>query len=407
MELTFLPSRLSRAAHVTVLSALCLLTADATAIDWHNGDWQVHGFLSQGFTYTTHNNVFGSSHDGSFDFTELGINGSVRLMPNLLMSAQGLYRSAGGSDTQGFRLDFGQADYSVPLLEQAATVGVRAGRVKIPFGLYNSTRDVIWTRPSVLLPQSVYFDTLALRQPMLAADGGVLYGRYTYGDHNLNLEFLVAEPQDNVGGAQAFLTGLPNPQGSLTGRPLLLGRAAYEWFGGRGRLMFSVVDLDRDFDSKSFTTPSGNVTALYPLFSGQYNAERWSLTAEYGWIEAERNGFIPIAQKITHESFYVQGEYRLTETWSAVLRYDVFFVDRNDRSGKDLSELTGLPRHRFYAKDLTAGVRWEFARNWLIAAEYHHVNGTAWLSTEDNPDLQTGGGTADWDLFATMLSFRF
>lgn len=74
---------------------------------------------------------------------------------------------------------------------------------------------------------------------------------------------------------------------------------------------------------------------------------------------------------------------------------------------RDTAALTGLPRHRFFAKDLTFGLRWEFARDWLVAAEYHNVYGTAWLSPVDNPELNLNGGDGHWDLFALMLSFRF
>lgn len=385
-----------------------VVTSEVFALEWHNGDWQLHGFISQGFNYTTDYEVFGTSTDGSFDFTELGINGSAKLTPNLLVSAQGLYRSTGGSDDQGARLDFAQIDYSVPMFDSAAVLGVRAGRVKVPFGLYNDTRDVVWTRPTVLLPQSIYLDTLAIRQAQIAADGGILYGRYTYGDHRFGLEFLAADPLDDTGGTAAFLTGLPNAEGgNMSGRAYLLGRASYEWRGGQGRLMATVVDLDRDYNSTSPTMPSGNVKVTYPLFSGQYNAEHWSLTTEYGWIGLQRTGFLPFTQQSTSENFYVQGEYRFTPDISGVLRYDVFHVDRDDRDGDNLSKLTGLPKHRFYARDLTVGVRWEFARNFLLAADYHYVNGTAWLNTTDNPDLNSGGGSADWHLFTTMLSFRF
>lgn len=224
---------LRNSAFMAMSAALTLLLpVNASALEWQNGDWQVHGFLGQGFTYTDHNQVFGSSNDASLDFREMGVNGSVKLLPNLLISAQGLYRDTGASDRQATRLDFAQMDYSVPLLDSALVMGVRGGRVKIPFGLYNDTRDVVWTRPSVLLPQSIYFDTLALRQAMIAADGGIVYGRYTLGNHRFGFEFLTAEPQDNTGGAVTFLTNIPNAQGALGGRPLLLGRAVYEWMGG-------------------------------------------------------------------------------------------------------------------------------------------------------------------------------
>jgi hypothetical protein len=396
----------------TVLSMMIaaltsLIPSHALALQWRNSDWQVHGFLGQGMTYTDHNQVFGTSQDVSLDFREMGINGSVKLLPNLLISAQGLYRDAGASDEQGPRLDFAQVDYSVPLMKSALVLGARGGRVKIPFGLYNDTRDVLWTRPTVLLPQSIYFDTLALRQAMIAADGGVLYGRYTQGNHRFGLEFLAAEPQDGTGGAAAFLTSIPNAQGKLGGRPLLLGRAVYEWMGGRARLMFSVVDLDRDFRSTSPSQPSGNIRVTYPLFSGQYNAEQWSLTAEYGWIDSQRSNTLPTLTDNPSENFYVQGEYRFTQDITGVLRYDVFHVDREDRDGKALAQSIGLPSYNFYARDITVGARWEFARNFLLAADYHYVNGTAWLNTKDNSDLLSGGGEPNWSLFTMMLSFRF
>ena len=418
------------AATLMILSfALALLMpTTASAVELLGDRVQVHGFASQGATYTDHNQVFGTSRDVSLDFREMGLNTSAKVLPNLLISAQGVYRDAGASDRQGTRLDFAQADYSVPLLDSSLVLGVRGGRVKIPFGLYNDTRDVLWTRPSVILPQSIYFDTLALRQAMIAADGGILYGRYSHGEHRVGWEFLAAEPQDSTGGATSFLTGLPNipglpkAQGRLGGRPLLLGRAYYEWMGGRGKLMFSVVDLDRDFRASSSLSAlyrDGNVKVSYPMFSAQYNAEKWSLTAEYGWINSARSGFttpitgfiqgLPAWKNNTSENFYVQGEYRLTANFSAVLRYDVLHLSRDDRGGKELSRLSGgmVPPQRFYARDLTAGVRWSFARNFLWAADYHYVNGTAWLNEADNPSLSSPKTSAHFSLVTTMLSFRF
>jgi hypothetical protein len=394
------------AYRIIVAASIILIPVNVSAFQWQNGDWQVHGFIGQGMTYTDQNQVFGTSKDVSLDFREMGINASVKLLPNLLISAQGLYRDAGGSDEQGPRLDFAQIDYSAPLLDSALVLGVRGGRVKIPFGLYNDTRDVLWTRPSVLLPQSIYLDTLAIRQAQISADGGVLYSRYTYGDHRFSLEFLAAEPQDDTGGAAAFLANQPDAQ-SNGGRALLLGRASYEWMGGRGKLMVTVVDLDRDYRSISLGTSKDNTKVTYPLFSAQYNAERWSLTSEYGWIGSERSGFTPVTVKNTSENFYVQGEYRFSQDITGVLRYDVYHVDRNDRDGKALAQLTGLPSHRYYARDLTVGARWEFSRNFLLAADYHYINGTAWLNTKDNPDLLSGGGEPSWNLFTMMLSFRF
>lgn len=378
------------------------------ALDLGIGDLQAHGFASQGYTLTSGNNFFGSSSgNGSLDFREIGINLSSRPHPDVLIAAQGLYRDAGGSDSDGFRLDFANLDLH-RALDEHSTVGLRLGRVKNPFGIYNETRDVIWTRPGVTLPQSVYFDALALRQAMISSDGGLLYGRHAFGDHALDVEFLASEPNDDSGGAREFLTGLAHAPGHMTGDPLLIGRVGYQWKEGRLRLLFSLVNLDRDFKSNSALVPSGNVKALFPLASAQINLEDWSFTGEYGQVTLERSGFFPGGQVFTNtsENFYFQTEYRFAPSWTALLRFDAFFANINDRNGKKSSQLTGLPRHRFFGQDITVGLRWTY-KDFLIASDYHRVYGTAWLSPVDNPGFARGIGDGHWDLFTLMASFRF
>jgi hypothetical protein len=395
-----------REALIGVFIVLFAYPQYTTALDLGIDDWQAHGFVSQGYTLTSDYNFFGNSRgDGSLDFTEIGVNLSGHIQPNLLLAAQGLYRNTGGSDREGFRLDFANLDYHLSVGDRA-TAGIRLGRVKNPFGLYNEARDVVWTRPAVLLPQSVYFDSLALRQAMISSDGGILYGRYGVGDHALTTEFLVAEPQDNTGGAAEFLAGIP---GKLEGRPMFIGRMGYEWQEGRFRLMFSAVDLDRDFKSSTPDVSSGNTKTFYPLASAQLNLEAWSFTGEYGRITTKRQGFTPGGAILenTSESFYVQAQYRFKSNWSALLRFENFTADVNDRGGRRNAEITGLPKHNFYTRDVTVGLRWEFQRNWLMATEYHTVWGTALLSPVDNPDLMQRNGPERWDLLTMMVSYRF
>lgn len=391
-----------------MVATLLSLPPSLSAMELGIGDWQAHGFASQGYTLSSDYNLYGHSRDGgSFDFTEVGLNVSGHVLPNMLLAAQGLYRNAGGSDDEKFRLDYANLDYSLSFEDLKA--GIRLGRVKIPFGLYNETRDVVWTRPGVFVPQSIYFDSLALRQPMIAADGGVLYGRYSFGNHALTSELVIANPQDDSGGAIEFLTGIPNVRGNMEGRPLITGRMGYEWLEGRFKLLLSIVDLDRDFQSHTPGVSSGTVKAFYPLVSMQLNLEDWTFTGEYGRVTTERSMFIPGRGSIesTSESFYVQAQYRISQNWSALLRYDDFAANVNDRNGERAAALTGLPKHRFFSRDLAVGLRWEFIQNWMLAGEYHSIWGSGWVTPQDNPDLATGNGPERWDLFAIMLSYRF
>ena len=165
--------------------------------NWLPKNWlpqtvQIHGFLSQGMTHTSDNNFFGKSDDTvSFDYRELGINGSWRIIPELQISAQVVYRDAGLTDDSNVRLDYALADYSY-YSSESTLLGIRAGRVPTPFGFYNDTRDVASTRPGILLPQSIYFDRN--RNIAYSADGGYLYGeqRTGFGDFFFTTGVVVA-----------------------------------------------------------------------------------------------------------------------------------------------------------------------------------------------------------------------
>jgi hypothetical protein len=77
-------------------------------------NFQVHGFLSQGYSLTSDNNVFGaSSVAGSFDFTEAGLNASWMPISDLRLAVQGLFRRAGAGHEHDVELDFGLLDYTI------------------------------------------------------------------------------------------------------------------------------------------------------------------------------------------------------------------------------------------------------------------------------------------------------
>ena len=133
---------------------------------------QLHGFLTQGFVKTDANRFFGPSDKGSFQFTEIGLNGSLRPIPDLLLSGQVLARRAGEMYNGSPTIDFALARWD--FLDSAQnTAGISIGRLKNPLGLYNRTRDVAHTRPGVFVPETVYFDKV--RNLEHASDGAMLH----------------------------------------------------------------------------------------------------------------------------------------------------------------------------------------------------------------------------------------
>jgi len=413
MQTAELPAQASEADAVKKRPGL-VNTTISTAKRWLNstdlpGDLQIHGFASQSYITTSDNDVFGNSdHGGSFGFTEAGLNASVRPLPRLQISAQMLSRRAGEGNSGMPRLDYGFLDYRL-YSQEANQFGIRVGRLKNPLGFYNETRDVAFTRPSILLPQSIYFDRT--RNLGLSSDSIQLYGDTAHSSlGSVSAQFGIALPVVGDRDTEvAFLT-VPRP-GHLTRDISYIGRGIYETNDKRIRLAVSGTWVNIGYNpSINESLGSGSIQFSPIYFSAQYNAERWSLTSEYALRHFVYSGFHnPRIDSLNFfgESFYFQGEYRFTPKWEGILRYDVLFTDRADRNGSHFAATDPLkrPAHSRFAKDITVGLRWNVTPEFMLRAEYHRVNGTGWLSTLDNPiNVPT---EQHWNLFAIQASYRF
>jgi len=367
---------------------------------------QIHGFASQSWLMSSgKNNFFGksSSDSGSFDFRELGLNASMRPLSRLQFSAQMISRTAGKGSPGNIRLDYGFMDYTY-FSGESGQLGIRLGRMKTPLGFYNDTRDVPFTRPSILLPQSIYFDRT--RKLALAADGMHLYGEHRSDMGDISFQAGVARPLVRGDEAEAAVFGKQFP-GHLAPEISYTGRVNYDLDGGRVRLAVSASQLNMSYaPGVGDVLHAGSVRFTPVVFSAQYNAERWSLTSEYALRRLEYNNFAAFKNMDFYgESYYFQGAYRFTPEWEGIVRYDVLYTDQDDRSGRKYAAATGSPAYTRFAKDITVGLRWNITPEFMLRAEYHRVNGTAWLSTLDNPN--TGDLSQKWDLFSVLGSYRF
>jgi len=377
----------------------------ARALDLLDGDFQLHGFASLTLVKTTDNNFFGQSDNQiSRDFSEVGVNASWRLTPALQLSAELLSRRAGGTDDGSVRLDYGLLDWT-PLSSEEGRAGIRMGRIKTAYGLYNTTRDVPFTRPSIILPQSIYFERT--RNLTVSADGAEVYlERYGEGG-TLSASFAYGQPQTDTEAAKVPLVGLNRP-GSLDSKLAPALQIMYEGAGNRYRLAITALRLDLKYDPGFGDILHAGSFKLTPLiFSAQYNDENWSLTTEYALRRTAIDDFGPYFYNGTFngQSYYVQGTYRLTPQWEALLRYDAYYADQNDRDGKDFAAATRLPGFTRFAKDWTVGMRFDVTPQFMLRVEAHRVDGTGFLAAQDNPNPQAL--RRYWDNFMLQASFRF
>lgn len=386
-----------RAAVLTGLLG-AVICAPARALDY-----QVHGFAAQAYLLSEGNNFFGDSTNGSHDFYEVGLNGAVSLGHGLLASAQGLIRDAGPSDTGKPRLDYALIDWSA-IQSVEATAGIRVGRVKNRFGLYNDTRDVVFARPGILLPQSIYFEAMGLRSLLFSSDGAQLYGSRTLDAHELSLTFSVALDRDLSEKEKEVLTSaFPGPD-EIRIEDLSFTQVSDSWNGGR--VVFALSHVRARLMVEPSPTFPVDVEGRFGLsvVSLRYNAERYSLTGEYMYARSDVRSSIQGRTKSSQDGGYVQADYRPADRWSMFARYDASFSDADDRNGREAARTPGVQRHSRFAHDLAVGAGWLPDAHWGLWAEVHRIYGTATVSLLDNP-----GGADDerWTLLTLMAGYRF
>jgi hypothetical protein len=389
-----------------VLGLLLLGSSSQAAADAGMLDTlQLHGFLSQALVVTDRNDFFGpsSSDGGSLKYTEIGANASFRPHQDVLIAAQVLSRRAGGdgSDARPV-LDYGVVDYQM-FSNQQRTLGMQLGRFKNPFGFYNQTRDVAFTRPSILLPQSIYFDRT--RSLGLSGDGVSLYHEERLSQGSLRTQIGIGKAQ--AGDDLRRTMRLEDAPGSLEPKDSAIAQVKYEHDGGRWIAALSAASAKARFESRSPLLSNGDFHFQPWVLSLQYNAEIWSLTGEYAIRSSKLKGFTnPFLNfDVTGESWYLQYTRRFHDNWQWLIRYDSLTSNRDDRSGSAFEASGAGPAHSQFAQDYTLGLQWTVNPRVMLAAEYHHVDGTGWLPIQDNPDPSET--SRRWNMLLFQLSLRF
>ena len=159
----------------SILTATLIAMATATGAADLGSGILVGGFVSQGYL-NSEDNVFllPNGREGSGAFNEAAVIVSADPVDRVRVGIQLMGRDFGASQDSAVRVDWAYGDY-----RWRDQLGLRAGRIKLPYGLYNQERDVDMLRTSVLLPQSVYSETD--RNLLLAYEGVGLYGNVVLG----------------------------------------------------------------------------------------------------------------------------------------------------------------------------------------------------------------------------------
>jgi hypothetical protein len=351
----------------------------------------VHGFISQGFLLTSANDYLADSSRGSFEFTEAGVNFTLPATDRLTLGVQIFSRKLGPIGDFRATLDWYYLDY-----HWRDWLGIRAGRVKLPFGLYNDISDIDSARTAVLLPQSIY--PAQNRDFLLAQTGVEAYGYTRLGSLG-GLDY-------RLYAGTIFLDVRPQPNSPFTVVDLNVPYVA----GGRvqwlpidglrlgGSLQFLRLETDL-LPASASGTVAVKIPATLWVASAEYAVHDLLFAAEYSrWLvkaESSNPSVFP-ESSTTSERAYVLASYRVNPWLQAGTYYSRLVPDVDRRT------FPAGVQH-----DFALTLRFDVNRYWLIKAEGHYLRGTAGLSSSLNGNQLLGALTPNWALFAVKTTAYF
>jgi hypothetical protein len=330
---------------ILAAAAALLTTAPAWAIDLADGKLFVDGSGGLAYGVTNHNGIQNDAMEsvpqGSFRNSDLNLTITARPEERITFAAQLFFED--GFDGAKTGLDWAFAQYAL-----SDALKVRAGKIRMPFGLSGEVESIGTLRPFYSLASSVY-GSAGVASPSFF--GASITGGFNLSD-SWNLSYDVFGGEMDVQMSEPFLR---------VGQTLVPG-SAFETSAARVRnVLGGRLSLTTPIDGLLLrvTTYRGGLddaTLDAELLSIEYQTENWLFRAE-GLRSHE------------HESNlggYVEVAYRLDSHWQVAGRVDVLKTDSANVQGD-----SPLLRHR----GLEAGLNYWFSPHLVVKAAYADVVG--------------------------------
>ncbi len=401
-----------------LLALACGCGVTAGAWDLNLGTNQTvsfHGFGSQGFLYSSDYNYFGNTTDGSFQYTEMGLNASYSPFKRTRIAVQ------------GFAFDMGDVGNLEPFLDYALVeytfndkIGVRGGRIRRPGGIYNHIQDLDMARTSVLLPQGMY--DARWRDFSTSMDGGELFGNLSLAKAG-SLSYELFGGMMNLseeGGVARWIVNGKNVKLHEFEQPLVVGGQL--WWNTpvnglrAGVMLAQFFDFGYKLSSPMGAGPFGPLAAKIDssgdIFMQQYSLEyvwnSWTFQAEYftydfSYDQNQRvySGNVPLpafsssSKGARAPDCWYAGAAKRFNSWLEVgTYYTEFYQDVHNRSGNsDASQ-----------RDLALSVRFDPTDWWILKVEGHYIRGTSLLQNDARNANRDDDG---WFMLALKSTFSF
>ncbi len=378
---------------------------------------QVHGFLSQAFTKTDHNNFYGNSESGSYSPLEVGLNAYWQATDSLSFATQAVYNRITNKENPNITIDYAFGRYLFYPTE-GVQFEISLGRVKNRFALYNDVRDIPFIRHGVALPSSVY--PSAARDLTLATDGIEISTTFDTGIVNWSINYFMGE----VLGRTPFL-------GEYFFKKNLGGD--FNKYDKKGGSVFAEIDLEypivvgvsySDIATElEAETSELNLDLEILIFSLKSLLGDFTFVAEHETVSFDlKNLYIPVFNPYligitgSHvsledlskdiKSFYLQGDYSLSSNFSIFLRHESHVVTDDDTFIHEYINL-GYISDESQLSTLAwfTGFNWFISDDFLLNIEVGIMEGSSFLNDIDNPD--SSKIKKHWNVFAASVAYQF
>jgi hypothetical protein len=390
---------------------LCLLgviTFNSLAQDDQSAEsFKIHGFVAQGVIDVDGSNFVNDEDGLSLELTEIGLNTSYKFADDFRFAAQAVYLNGGNRYNEGLRVDYFLMDWNAYSSDKWQA-NLFIGRIKNNHWLHSSTRDIPFARPSIVLPQVVYFD--GFRDIAVGGDGAALkltYNNDEYGEFDFN--YSRGKSSINSDDAEVILSKLA--QGDIEHN--LDSQASVYWRPVLSQWKFGLTLLDSEFNYNGETLDyfvDGNFVFQFYTFNAVYEGEKWEFTAEFLQTRFLTEGFyIPdFHQDNLGQGGSFQARYKFNQELTFIGRYEEFYSDKDDKNGHKLEErnLGMVPNYFGFQNDTMIGLSYNFADNVRVNAEYHWMKGAARLNPIVLPNPLVNNQER-WEMWAVQLMYWF
>ena len=371
-------------------------------------NFQYHGFIAQGLVGVNGSDFVNDDGALSPKLTEVGINASYQLSSNLRLAGQVVYLNGGNRYAEGVRVDYALLDWSV-YKSSDWQANIYLGRFKNIHWLYSSSRDIPFARPSIILPQSVYFD--GFRDIAVGGDGAAIkisHSDDNYGNIDFNFSYGTSPISDN----QADIILSEFAQGTVKQDSDI--QASFYWQPAFSPWRFGVSYLDSDFNYQANDSGDlffdGDFSFKFYTMNALYEGEKWEFSGEVFQERFTTEGFYNprYIKEPIGDGMYVQSRYKVNNELTLLTRYERFYSDRDDKNGEKLAVETGglVPAYFAYQRDTTIGLSYDFSSNLRLRFEYHWFQGAGRLTPVVLPNPKIND-SKNWQLWAMQLMYWF